>query len=303
VNAILDVLAHNIVPIFLVAAVGFWLRRSHQIPTRPVSAVVFNAFSPALVFSSLVNSQLPAGELLSLLLFAFLTILLMGGLSVVIGRVMRLSRADVVTLLLVVMFVNGGNYGLTLNQLRYGEEGLSRAVVYFVTSTLLVYTLGVFVASMGRTSFRGSLARLARVPPLYAVVLAILVYALKLTVPAPLMSAVDIAAGGAIPAMLVVLGMNIADMEGLANWRLAVPAVSLRLVAAPLLAIILAGLLGLKGLSYSASIIEASMPTAVITTVIATEYDLQPPVVTSIVVITTLLSPITLALVITLLAL
>jgi hypothetical protein len=303
VNALLDVLAHNIVPIFLVAGIGFWLRRSHNVPAKPVSTVVFNAFSPALVFVSLVNSQLPAAELVGLLFFALLTILLMGGLAVVIGRIMRLPRADIVTLLLVVMFVNGGTYGLTLNQLRYGDEGLSRAVVYFVVSTMLVYTLGVFVASMGRSSFRGSLARLAKVPAIYAVVLAVVVYLLEISVPAPLMSALEIAAAGAIPAMIVVLGMNMADMDGLASWRLALPAVSLRLLVAPLLAVFIAGLLGLSGLSYSTSVIEASMPTAVITTVIATEYELQPPVVTSIVVLSTLLSPITLALVITLLAL
>lgn len=302
-NAIADVLAQNILPILLVAGIGYWLRRRLQVPARPVSSVVFNAFSPALVFVSLVNSQLPGAELLGLLLFAFATILVMGALAVVVGRLLRLPRADVITLLLVVMFVNGGNYGLTLNQLRYGEEGLSRAVVYFVVSTMLVYTLGVFIASMGRSSFRGSLARLARVPAIYAVVLAVAVYALEIPVPGPLMSALEIAADGAIPAMLIVLGMNMAAMDGLASWRLALPAVSLRLLAAPLLAMLVAGLLGLNGLSYSTSIIEASMPTAVITTVIATEYEVQPAVVTSIVVLTTLLSPITLALVITLLGL
>jgi predicted permease len=143
VNAILDVLTQNIIPILLVAAIGFWLRRQLGVPARPVSSVVFNAFSPALVFASLVNSKLPPGELLSLLAFAVVTILVMGGLAALVGRAMRLPRADVITLLLVVMFVNGGNYGLTLNKLRYGDEGLSRAVVYFVVSTMLVYTLGV----------------------------------------------------------------------------------------------------------------------------------------------------------------
>src|SRR5690606_32112638 len=192
---------------------------------------------------------------------------------------------------------------LTLNRLRYGEDGLSRAVVYFVVSTMFVYTLGVFIASMGRSSFRGALARLARVPTIYAVALAIVAYALRIPVPGPIMSTLEIVADGAIPTMLVVLGMNMAAIDGVASWRLALPAVSLRLLVAPLLAMAVAGLLGLQGLSYSTSIIEASMPTAVITSVIATEYEVQPPIVTSIVVLTTLLSPFTLAVTITLLGL
>lgn len=302
-NPIIEVFTQNIVPILLVAAIGFWLRRQLGVPARPVSSVVFNAFSPALVFVSLVNSELPAGELLGLLAFAAITILVMGGLAALTGRALRLPRADVITLLLVVMFVNGGNYGLTLNRLRYGDEGLSRAVVYFVVSTIFVYTLGVFIASMGRSSVRGALARLARVPTIYAVTLAVVVYVLDIPVPGPLMNTLEIVAEGAIPTMLIVLGMNMADIDGLASWRLALPAASLRLLVAPLLAMTVAGLLGLQGLSYSTSIIEASMPTAVITSVIATEYDVQPQVVTSIVVLTTLLSPITLAVTITLLGL
>jgi len=303
VEAIIDVFTQNIIPILLVAAIGYWLRRQLGVPARPVSSVVFNVFSPALVFVSLVNSELPPGELLGLLAFAVITILVMGGLAALVGSALRLPRADVITLLLVVMFVNGGNYGLTLNRLRYGEDGLSRAVVYFVVSTMFVYTLGVFIASMGRSSIRGALVRLARVPTIYAVALAIVVYALRIPMPGPIMSTLEIVADGAIPTMLVVLGMNMAAIDGVASWRLALPAVSLRLLVAPLLAMVVAGLLGLQGLSYSTSIIEASMPTAVITSVIATEYEVQPPIVTSIVVLTTLLSPITLAMTITLLGL
>jgi malate permease and related proteins len=303
VNAIIDVITQNIIPIFLVAGLGFWLRRSRGVPTRPVSSVVFNAFSPALVFVSLVNSRLDGSELLGLTLFAILSILVMGTLAFITGRILRLRRADVVALLLVVMFVNGGNYGLTLNQLRYGDEGLARAIVYFVVSTILVYSLGVLIASMGRSNGRGAIARVARVPALYAVFLALIVYTLDLTIPAPLMSALEIAAAGAIPAMLLVLGMNMAEMDGLVSWRLVLPGVSLRLFVAPLVAVALAGLLGLSGLAYATSIIEASMPTAVITTVLATEFDVHAAAVTRVVVASTLLSPLTLAVVITLLAL
>lgn len=302
-NTILEVITQNILPIFIVAGLGFWLRRSRGIPTRPVSSVVFNVFSPSLVFVSLVNSRLGGEELLRLIVFALISILAMGLLALTTGRLMRLSRTDVIALVLVVMFVNGGNYGLTLNQLRYGDEGLSRAVVYYLTGTTLIYTLGVFLASMGSNGGRVALARLVRVPPLYGVVLALFVFVSGITVPRPLMSALEITADGAIPAMLLVLGMNMAEMDGLASWRLVVPAVSLRLLVAPFVAVALAAVVGLRGLSYSTSIIEASMPTAVFTTILATEYNVQVAAVTKTVVVSTLLSPLTLAVIITILAL
>ena len=65
----------------------------------------------------------------------------------------------------------------------------------------------------------------------------------------------------------------------------------------------LAALIGLQGLNRSTAIIEASMPTAVITTVLATEFELSGPVVTSVVAFTTLLSPLSLSIVIQLLGL
>lgn len=260
-----------------------------------MAAVVFNGFSPCLVFISLVNSQLPPSELARLGLFSLLVILLMGLLGLLAGHLLRLSRMERIVLLLVLMFVNGGNYGLTLNQLRYGEAGLSRAIVYYVVSTVLVYTLGVFIASMGQRPWQDAVQRLVRVPALYGVLAAILVYTLGLTVPSPLYSAIEVAAAGAIPAMLVVLGMNMARLRSAGELRLAFPAVSLRLMVAPLVAFLVASQLGLQGISRSTAIIEASMPAAVITTVIATEFDVKPLAVTGIVVLSTLFSPLTLA--------
>jgi predicted permease len=98
--------------------------------------------------------------------------------------------------------------------------------------------------------------------------------------------------------MLVVLGMQLADMKALDKAWLALPASLLRLVGGALVGLAFAGLLGLQGLSRATSIIEASTPTAVIVTIVAGEYDLLPERVTSVVVLSTLLSPLSLALVI-----
>lgn len=303
VDGIIEVLSQNILPIFLVAGLGFWLRRYKGVETRPVASAVFNGFSPALVFAALVGSQLPIVQLGQLALFALLSIAVMGLLGFITGRLMRLEKIDVAVLVIALMFVNGGNYGLTLNQLRYGEAGLSLAIVYYIMSTILTYTAGVLIVSMGRIPWRDSLKGLARVPAIYAVGLAVLVYSLQIPVPGPLMSAIDVAASGAIPAMILVLGMNLADLKGMGQLRLTLPAVSLRLLVGPVVAVGVAALIGLEGLGRSVSIIEASMPSAVMTTVLATEYDAKPATMTGIVVLSTLLSPITLSLLINILKL
>ena len=298
-----NVFLQNILPIFLVASIGYGLRKRIGLDKKTLSSLSFYAFSPALVFATLVNSGLPGGELLQIAVFAVAVTLAMALIALVVGKLMKLPRIDIVALILVVMIVNSGNYGLTLNQLRFGEEGLARASVYFGISTILVFTLGVFIASMGKASWRDSLKRLARLPAPYAVILAVIVYSFSIPIPLPLMRSIEIAAAGAIPVMLVVLGMQIADLKSITRVRLAIPASLIRLLIGPVVAVLVAGLVGLQGLGRATSIIEASMPTAVITTILATEFDVRPGLVTSTVVLSTLLSAITLPLVITLLSL
>lgn len=282
---------------------GYGLRKGMGVDKRPLSSAAFYVLSPALVFSALVNSNIDGGEFIQLALFAIIMTLGMGFIAFAAGKLMRLPRLDVIALILVVMIVNSGNYGLTLNELRYGSEGLSRAIVYYAVSTLLVFSVGVLVASMGRANLRESLGRLIRLPAFYAIVLAILVVAFSISIPTPIMRGIELAGSGAIPVMLIVLGMQIADLKDIGRIWLAAPASVLRLIVAPIVAVLVANLLGLQGLGRSTAIIEASMPTAVITTILATEFMVRPGLVTSTVVLTTLLSAITLPLVITLLGL
>ncbi len=300
-NVFFHVLTQNILPILLVAAFGFLLRRHFDIHTASLSTVVFYVLSPCLVFSALATSDLAGGEIVELVAFTAIAILIMGGLAFGLTRLLRLGRMDTATFLIVTMFVNGGNYGLTLLQLRYGDDGLSRGIVYYVTSTVMVYTVGVLIASMGRVSARETLKRMAKLPAVYAAVLAILVYSLSIPVPAPLMSGITIAGAGAIPVMLLILGMEIADMKPEDSTRYIMPAVGLRLLIGPLVGLGVAALLGLQDVGRSAMIIESAMPTAVINLILASEFGLPTSTVARIVVISTLASPLTIAAAVTIL--
>ncbi|MEZ4516930.1 MAG: AEC family transporter [Chloroflexota bacterium] len=302
-NQIVAILTRNIFPIFLVAALGFLLQRRFELDVRTLNSIVFNVLSPCLVFSSLVSSELPIGELGSIALFTILVVATMGVLAYGATRLLRLSRAETAAFILVVMFVNGGNYGLTLNHLRYGEEGLSRAVVYYVVSTLLVYSVGIAIASMGHLTWRQTGARILRVPAFYAAVLAVIIYGLRIQLPEPLLAGISLAGSGAIPVMLLILGMQIAGLQPGQSNGMVWPAVGMRLLIGPLIAVLIAGVIGLQGMIRSTSIIEASMPTAVINIVLATEFGLPTGTVAAIVALATLFSPITLTAVISLLGL
>jgi predicted permease len=68
----------------------------------------------------------------------------------------------------------------------------------------------------------------------------------------------------------------------------------LQLVVMPAIGLGLAYLLGQTGPTFQAAVIESAMPTAVITTILAVEYDLDSAFITGTVLMSTLLSPLTL---------
>lgn len=292
--SLLTLFADNILPIFLIAAIGYTLGRATPTDPRTISRITFFIFSPCLVFQLLTASQLDESAALQMAALAVAVLLGSGLLALVVGLALRLNRPLLASLVLVAMFGNAGNYGLSLNAFAFGEQGLAFASIYFVTSGVLVYTAGIFVASLGKASLRQSFSNLLRYPTLYAVLLALAANAFNFTLPTAADRAVNLLAGAAIPGMLLLLGLQLGKME----WRGRLLALSsanfIRLVASPLLALALAATLKLEGPAWQAAITESAMPTAVMAAVLATEFDVEPAFATAAVTSSTLLSPLTL---------
>lgn len=300
---VLAVFTQNILPILVVASFGYLLRRVVGLEKQPIARLTFFVFSPCLLFSKLVGSSIPAAELLRLAGFALLSLTLMGVIGFGFGRILRFNRQETIILIMAAMFGNVGNFGLSLNELRYGSDGLAAAIPFYTVEAMLVWTVGVLIVSMGRSNLGESIKGLMKLPAIYAVVGAIVFSATAWTVPDALFSAIDIAGRGAIPVMLIVLGMQMADVREIEQVKLAVPAVGLRLLIGPLVGFALAPLFQIQGLNYSASMLQSSVPVAVATIVLATEYDVLPKAMTTTVVLSTLLAPFTLVAIIQILGL
>ena len=121
------------------------------------------------------------------------------------------------------------------------------------------------------------------------------------TLPTAIARPVELLSAAAIPSMLLVLGMQFEKGAWPERPGLVAAAAVLALVVSPLLGFLLARLLGLEGIARQAVIVESAMPSAVITTILALEFDVAPKFVTSVVVVTTLASPVTVSLLIALL--
>lgn len=293
-TVLLAIFVSDILPIFLIALVGYLLARYLDASVKTLAHVVFYALVPCLVFRLLVTSNLsgvPFGRMAAL---AVLVCAAMGLVGRIAAIPLRLARPELTAFLLVVMLSNAGNYGLPVVLFAFGQEALSHATVYFVTSSMLTYTVGVFLAATGRRSVRSALIGIAKTPAIYGVAAALSVLAAGVTVPVAVMRPVGLLSDAALPTMILVLGMQLERATLPARPSLVVVAVSLSLVVAPLVSLGLASLLGLSGVSRQAGVLLASMPVAVVTTILALEFDVSPAFVTSAVFFSTLVSPLTL---------
>ena len=293
-NALLDTFANNLLPILVLSAAGFFLGKALSIDSRALGRVVFYVFSPILVFSLLLNVELRADEILGTMAYAFLVSAAGGLLAFVLGRLLRLERPVLMALVITVAFANTGNYGLPVVSFAFGPQALAFASLYFVTTSILFNTAGVLIASLGHMDLRTAVWGLFKVPAVYGVILAALLNRFDVSLPLPLERTIDLAAGGSIPLMIVLLGVELSRVVWSHSAKPIALSVGLRLLAGPLIGLLLAIPFGLQGAARQGGISQTAMPAAVTNTVLASEYGLDSSLVTAMVFLGTVLSPLTL---------
>jgi hypothetical protein len=106
--------------------------------------------------------------------------------------------------------------------------------------------------------------------------------------------------GALIPTMLITLGAQL-GAAGIPRPNLdMLIAIAIRLLSGPALAFGLADVFGLSGIERSTGIIQSSMPSAVLVSLIALEYQIKSEFVTAAVLLSNVLSVITLTVVLAL---
>jgi predicted permease len=288
----------DLLPVFAIAGIGFVLARYAGVQVQTVSRLTFHALAPALVYNILATSTVRGGQVGRMVLFYVLVALSAASMARIVAIPLRLDRRALSAFLLVVVCSNSGNYGLPVTLLAFGREALSFASIYFVSSSIFTYTGGVLLAASGKRSLRDALVGVARIPAVYGAAAAALTMILGVELPGAVMAPIRLLSEAAVPMMILVLGMQLERAAWPQRPRVVAVAVLVSLVLTPLVALGIAHLVGLQGPALKAGVLQTSMPTAVITTILAVEFDVVPEFVTSVVFVSTLLSPLTVTLMI-----
>lgn len=220
--------------------------------------------------------------------------LLIGGCAWVAGWLLRLERRLLAAVILSSVLMNAGNFGMPLVDFAFGEHALVYAGLYFVGMNVMTNSLGVLIASLGSSGLSRAFLNLLRMPVIYAVLLGLLFSRFGWTLPMPFERTVKVLSQAAIPSMLIFMGMQLRGASIRGHLRELILVGSLRLIVAPALALFLSPIFGLEGPARQAGLVESAMPTAVFATILASEFDIEPAFVVTVVFSTTLFSIFTL---------
>lgn len=291
----LKALSDVILPVVLVAGLGALLARRFTIDQSSTNKIQLFGLVPALAFSSIMKTALPMGEVAWIGLAYLATSLAIGVLALLAARVLpRKSRGPVIACAVV---GNNGNFGLPIAMLALGQAGLDQAVVIFMFSIVLMWTVGpALLGSHGGP--RAAIRAIVRLPVLWAMALAMVLRATHLTLPVGINAAVELVAAACVPMVLLSLGIQLVQSRKIHLTPAVLVATGLRVLVLPLVAWGVGRLVGLQGLPLQSLVLACAMPTAVNISMIALEYSDDAETVASEVALSTILSIGTLALVV-----
>lgn len=299
--AILQIMLDVIAPIFLVMGIAFLIAKRFNPDPRSLSVFLIYLFTPALVFRGIYTTQLRGDEIGRIAIVVVLVALAMMAVGMIAGRLLRTDKNKPDpkregALVLTVVLVNAANYGIPLNSFAFGEAGQTAAIVYYVVAALVGNVVGVFFASRGSASIRGAALNVLKVPIAYAAIAGLIFNIYDIQLPTILeRSFIQIAADASIPGMLALLGIQLARTRLRGKVRPILVATGIRLLIAPLIALPIALLLGLQGVTFNVAIIQSSMPTAVLASALATQFGSDAEYVSAVTLVSTLLSILTLS--------
>ena len=292
----------TILSIILMIGIGYVLKRIDFLSEKdinPLNKIVMNILLPCMIFSALYSSDLSLIPKLGILPFVILISSFVTGLvSFLILKKLGYDDKKLWTVLVTVMIANTAFMGYPVNLGIFGHEGFLRAIFCDIATMCIFLILSfVLVIKFGGT-VKKAIRKIALFPPLWAIVFGLGLNILNVPIGPVLNNTVNYLGNGAIPLIMISLGLSI-DLAGLSRSKSMVAFTSImQLLFFPAIAFIVVLFLGLSDLQYTVAIVEAAMPSGMLSLILAITYNLDYELTSDCILINTVISLITLPVII-----
>lgn len=255
----------NFILIAVFVSIGMLFRRLEAFP--PETVRVLNMFALYVSLPAVILLKVPqisfSGDIAKPIGIAWGALILSAALIFVAARILSWPRSAVGVLLLVVPIGNTSFMGVPVIQAFYGESGLQHLIVYDQFGTMFIFaTYGSLVLALygkeGVVTVQAVARRVLLFPP--SVALAAGLALLPWKYPAPFERILLTTSSTLTPLVMTAIGFQ---LNFALKPTLRAPlflGLTLKLILAPLAALLICRLFALQGLAVDVSIIESGMP-------------------------------------------
>jgi len=299
-----EIVMNQVLVLFLILMIGYVAARAGILDgpaIRVLSSVLLYVASPMLVFKSFIFQF--SAERLANAGWVVIAALLFFLVSILLSKLIYSPFSDKVNPVMrfTAIFSNCGYMGLPMLKALYGDDGVFYGSFYIVVFHFILWTFGIRIFSGNGGGWKKILLN----PAVIAVYLGMAVFVFQLPVPEVIVGSVKAVGDMTMPLAMLIIGAVLSTAK--LNEVFTDPKVYLtsfvRLVAMPLLALLLTRITGLPALPSAVIVTAVAMPAAANITIFAEMFEKDSIFASKCVSVSTLLSILTAPLIISLISL
>ncbi|MEE3489839.1 MAG: AEC family transporter [Methanobrevibacter sp.] len=291
-------IAITILSIIIMIGLGYFLKRIDFLSEKdidPFNRIVMYILMPCMIFHALFTADLSYLSKLGILPFIILASSMVTGIvSYFILRQFKLDDITLWSVLVTVMIANTAFMGYPVTLGIFGQEGFLRAIFCDIATLCIFLILSfILILKFGGT-VKTAVRKITFFPPLWAVILGLTFNFLNIPIGPVIDNTINYLGQGAIPLIMIALGLSI-DFSAIKRSKNMIAFTSvMKLLFFPCIAFLVATQLGLVDLQFKISIVEAAMPSGMMSLLLAITYKLDYEMTSDCILINTVISLITL---------
>ncbi|MGA1862447.1 AEC family transporter [Deferribacter thermophilus] len=293
-TALFAIFIKTVLPIFIIIAFAYIYNKIKNIDFKYITDVTLTIFAPIFVFHSLMSHKIETHTLYKPFIFMIILISMLILIASITFKIHNFDDKYKIPFILSVSMINVGNFGLPLISFAYGEKGVLYSIIYFVVFNIPLSTLAIMLSSNEKNLLL-AIKDVIKIPLIHAFILAIIFSELKITLPDFIEKPFSLMSNATIPLLIFILGLQLSKIS--ISSKLLKPAllsVSLRLIASPIIAILIAKILNINGVEKQVAIVQTSAPSALLPLMYAIKFNKSPEFLSTTILLSTILSGITL---------
>jgi len=251
-------------PVFVTIGIGYWYgKKDPKFDTKFITSFVGNLGLPCIIFYSFTTTNISFDLFIR---FSYYIILYVAIFSLIGLLILKILKKDIYRLLPPLILPNTGNMGMPLCLFAYGNVGL--AIASAATAMILVFhfSIGILLASR-----KFSILPLIKCVPIYALIVSLFFVYYNIPAPKFLENATFLIGYSSIFLVLMSLGVALSQLKVFSFKETLIYSLT-RILIGPIVGIGFVKFFNLTGVEAGVMFIQASMPSAVLTFLIAKIY-------------------------------